>query len=115
MRSYLPKSIAPPFWPLLACLFVFISGSCDNEKPDFILGGGPSGGTFHNFAVEPGELLNQEMPEFQIKIKQTASSVDNLTRVDRGKMDMALVNTEDAYLGKAGQFPKTALIESSIN
>lgn len=94
MRRFLPKSIAPTFWLLLACfLFIFLGG-CENGKPVLVLGGGRSGGTFQNFAVELGKLLNQEMPELQIKVKQTAGSVDNLTRVDQGKVGISILSSK---------------------
>lgn len=88
-----------------ACLFVFTLNGCENDRPVLILGGGHSGSTFQGFATELGRLLNQEIDELQIKVKETAGSLDNLIRVERGKMDMALVNAEDAYLGKAGLLP----------
>jgi len=118
MQRGLPRKIILTLLLSLACLFIFFIGSCNNGKPEIVVGGGPSGGTFQNFAVELGKLLDQEMIGFQITVKQTGGSVNNLYWVDQGKLDMALVNGEDAFLGQEGQFsthrPATKNVQALI-
>lgn len=89
---------------VLACFVAALLNACEKDKPIMLLGGGHADSTFLSFATEFGSLLDQEIPELQVKVKETAGSLDNLVRVDQGKLDLALVNAEDAYLGTAGFF-----------
>lgn len=86
-------------------LLILVSG-CENRKLRLSLGGGPIDGTVQDFAIALGDLINQGMPEVHVKVKHSAGSVDNLIQVDQGKMTMALVHAEDAYLGDIGQLSK---------
>lgn len=89
---------------VLVCLFAVLFSACGKGKPILLLGGGHADSTFLSFATELASLLDQEMPELRVKVKETAGSLDNLARVDQGKLDLALVNAEDAYLGTVGFF-----------
>ncbi len=89
----------------LLLLLCFLS-SCTEKRPLFLFGGGPPGSTFQNFAVELGALLNQEMPDIQVDVKPSSGSVHNLIQIDRAKLTMALVSSEDAQRGQAGELPK---------
>lgn len=68
-----------------------------------LLGGGPTGGTFQNFAVGLADLFSRDIPRVRVRAEHTGGSIDNLIRVDGGKASMALVYAGDAYLGSRGE------------
>lgn len=98
----------------LVCLAVWLLGGCENRTPGIVLGGGPSGGTFDNFATEYAKLLTQEMPGTRFTVRQTGGSVDNFNLIDQGRLDMALVNAEDVHLGQAERLAGSAEAGSGV-
>ncbi len=91
---------------LLSLLLLSFLSGCEKQKPALVLGGGPPGSTFQNFAVELSTLLNREITEVRIDVESSSGSVHNLTQVNRGEMSMALVSAEDAHFGHLGQLPE---------
>lgn len=88
---------------LLVVFLVMLAAGCRKAESVRILGGGPTGGTFENFARGLAQLLNQEMPGARVKAEHSGGSIDNLVQVELGKNDMALVYSGDAFLGRKGE------------
>lgn len=88
---------------LLAMFLAVIGTGCGKPDNGKTLGGGPAGGTFQNVAAGMARFLNQEMPDARIKADHSGGSIDNLLRVERGEIDMALVYSGDAFLGRKGE------------
>jgi len=69
----------------------------------YIFGGGPAGGTFQFMAA--GISLYEpvrEIPDFKVKAKATAGSVENLRKVHSGTYAMAVVYSGELYMGRNG-------------
>lgn len=87
---------------MLLFLLSLLAFGCGKKKT-LTLGGGPTGGTFQNFALGVAGLLNKEMPGVRINVRHSGGSIDNLLQVDRETIPMALVYAGDAYLGSKGE------------
>lgn len=105
-KPHFQSGFSITLWLPLVLILLALSGGCENRGKKIVLGGGPPGGTAQNFAVALGSLIGQELPEVKLKVKHSAGSVDNLIQVDQGRMTMALVHAEDAYLGDTGRLSK---------
>lgn len=87
---------------LLFIISVF-AGGCSKPGSRVELGGGPTGGTFQNFAVALAAIINREMPGVRVTAEHSGGSVDNLIQVERRKRDMGLAYAGDAYLASKGE------------
>ena len=68
-----------------------------------VFGGGPAGGTFQivaNAIQTYGPVKESE--EYRIKAQSSAGSVENLRKVDRGRMHFGVVYSGHVYLGREG-------------
>ena len=88
---------------LLITLLLLLPTACKGPRGRLTLGGGPTGGTFHNFATGLAQIINEGMPEVRVTAERSGGSVDNLTRVEEGKIAMGIVFAGDAYLGSRGE------------
>ena len=75
----------------------------DRSTEKVRLGGGPEGGTFTVYVNGLAKLIQQELPDLQLKVTSSGGSVANLDDIEKGKVALALVYAGDAYLGKQGQ------------
>ena len=69
-----------------------------------VFGGGPAGGTFQivaNALQTYGPIKESE--DYRLKAQSSAGSVENLRRVDRGKMHFGVVYSGHVYLGREGR------------
>ena len=69
-----------------------------------VFGGGPAGGTFQvvaNAIQTFGPVKESE--DYRIKAQSSAGSVENLRKVDRGRMQFAAVYSGHVYLGREGR------------
>ena len=69
-----------------------------------VFGGGPAGGTFQivaNAIQTYGPVKESE--DYRIKAQSSAGSVENLRKVDRGRMQFAVVYSGHVYLGREGR------------
>lgn len=87
---------------LLLVVIALLAAGCRRGETVRIFGG-PTGGTFQNFAAGISRLLDGEMPSVRVRPVHTGGSVDNLFQVERGGNEMALVYSGDAYLGRRGE------------
>ncbi|MDA3902579.1 MAG: TAXI family TRAP transporter solute-binding subunit [Desulfuromusa sp.] len=71
-------------------------------KDRIVFGGGPAGGTFQTVANAIQVYDPVKAMDFSLKAQSSAGSVENLRRVDSGKMDFATVYSGHVYLGANG-------------
>ena len=69
-----------------------------------MFGGGPAGGTFQVVAnaIQVYKPV-KEMKEFTVKAQSSAGSVENLRKVDAGRMQFGVVYSGHVYLGANGK------------
>ena len=68
-----------------------------------VFGGGPAGGTFQvvaNAIQTYGPVKESE--DYRIKAQSSAGSVENLRKIDRGRMHFGVVYSGHVYLGREG-------------
>jgi TRAP transporter TAXI family solute receptor len=78
---------------------------CRQETRHIRFGGGPTGGTFYRFAQGMAEIIAEGESGVSITVSHSGGSQANLTGVEKGEYDMALVYAGDAYLGAEGRLP----------
>ena len=96
-RSLLVGSAA-----LLACTLAVPSVSFAGKR--IVFGGGPAGGTFQvvaNSIQTYGPVKESE--DYKVKAQSSAGSVENLRKVNQGKMQFGVVYSGHVYLGREGQ------------
>jgi hypothetical protein len=71
-------------------------------KDRIVFGGGPAGGTFQTVANAIQVYKPVKDMDFTVKAQSSAGSVENLRKVDSGKMDFATVYSGHVYLGANG-------------
>lgn len=86
---------------LIACAIAFPTAVLAAKR--MVFGGGPAGGTFQvvaNAIQTYGPVKESE--DYRIKAQSSAGSVENLRKVDRGRMQFAVVYSGHVYLGREG-------------
>lgn len=94
---------------LILCLSLLVPAlfsGCRREGEQIVFAGGPSGGTFHVFAMAMAEIMEQGVENVHVSVQRSGGSLANLAAVDRGNVQMALVYAGDAYLGRKGLLDK---------
>ncbi len=91
-------------WLALAALFPAGCGGGDDAGPGrfLSLGGAPPGGAFFVVAGALAEVL-QESGEFAITAEATKGSGENIRRLARGELDLALSNAAVTYFATRGE------------
>lgn len=88
-----------------AIVAVGLAFSADaSAKTRVIFGGGPAGGTFQ--VVANGVQVYgpvKAMKDFTVRAQSSAGSVENLRKVDSGRMDMGVVYSGHVWLGREGK------------
>jgi TRAP transporter TAXI family solute receptor len=69
-----------------------------------VFGGGPAGGTFQVVAnsIQTYEPV-ENSSDYKVKAQSSAGSVENLRKVDKGKMHFGVVYSGHVYLGREGK------------
>ena len=95
-RTVLIGSVA-----LLACALASPTTALAAER--MVFGGGPAGGTFQIVAnaIQTYEPVKSS-GDYRVKAQSSAGSVENLRKVNRGKMQFAAVYSGHVYLGREG-------------
>ena len=93
-RSLLVGSAA-----LLACTLAVPSVSFAGKR--IVFGGGPAGGTFQVVAnaIQTYDPI-KESEDYRVKAQSSAGSVENLRKVNQGKMQFGVVYSGHVYLGR---------------
>lgn len=60
------------------------------EPRAIVIGTGATGGVYYPYGQAMAEIFNREIPAGQFSIVATGASVDNLLRMHRGELDMAI-------------------------
>ncbi len=76
--------------------------------------GGPVGSTSQDFANEFSRILSRKIPGIKVRVRASAGSSDNLHRVEKGKIDLALVSAEDSYRGALGTLPDGGTTQNAV-
>jgi TRAP transporter TAXI family solute receptor len=87
---------------LLACALALPSAAMAAKR--MVFGGGPAGGTFQivaNAIQTYGPVKDSE--DYRIKAQSSAGSVENLRKVDQGRMQFGVVYSGHVYLGREGK------------
>ncbi|WP_321370137.1 TAXI family TRAP transporter solute-binding subunit [uncultured Desulfuromusa sp.] len=71
-------------------------------KDRIVFGGGPAGGTFQVVANAIQVYGPVKAMDFSVKAQSSAGSVENLRKVDSGRMDFGVVYSGHVYLGANG-------------
>jgi len=99
------KSFSSVLVSSLALVAALFSISTDvNAAKRIVFGGGPAGGTFQ--VVANGIQVYgpvKDIEEFTVKAQSSAGSVENLRKVNGGRMHMGVVYSGHVYLGRNGQ------------
>ncbi|MDE0711007.1 MAG: TAXI family TRAP transporter solute-binding subunit [Rhodospirillales bacterium] len=78
--------------------------TADAAAQRMVFGGGPAGGTFQivaNAIQTYGPVKESE--DYTVKAQSSAGSLENLRRINRGKMQFGVVYSGHVYLGREGQ------------
>jgi TRAP transporter TAXI family solute receptor len=72
-----------------------------------VFGGGPAGGTFQIFAnaIQTYDPIKKS-EDYRVKAQSSAGSIENLRKVDSGRMQLAVVYSGDVFLGREGKLAK---------
>jgi len=98
-----PRMILTASVALLVCTLAIPSvGLADKKR--IVFGGGPAGGTFQIVAnsIQTYEPV-KESKDYRVKAQSSAGSVENLRKVNAGRMQFGVVYSGHVYLGRAGK------------
>ena len=87
---------------LLTCAVAMSTAAAAGQR--MVFGGGPAGGTFQivaNAIQTYGPV--KASGDYRVKAQSSAGSVENLRKVNRGKMQLAVVYSGHVYLGREGR------------
>jgi len=87
---------------LLTCALALPSAAMAAKR--MVFGGGPAGGTFQVVAnaIQTYDPV-KESKDYRVKAQSSAGSVENLRKVDQGKMQFGVVYSGHVYLGRASK------------
>jgi len=102
-----PRMILTASAVLLTCALAIPSVGLAAER--IVFGGGPAGGTFQivaNSIQTYGPV--KESKDYRVKAQSSAGSVENLRKVNAGKMQFGMVFSGHVYLGREGKLKNDA-------
>jgi TRAP transporter TAXI family solute receptor len=87
---------------LLSCALTLPTAALAAKR--MVFGGGPAGGTFQVVAnaIQTYDPV-KESKEYTVKAQSSAGSVENLRKVDSGKMQFGVVYSGHVFLGREGR------------
>lgn len=105
--------------PLLAILFLLCalgcssepdssktdSGSSKQQKKFLAFGGGPTGGTFNFFANKIASIISTSYDSLDVSPRGAGGSAENLRTLNKNGVDIGIVYSGDAFLGRNGELP----------
>ena len=77
----------------------------EKEKQFLAFGGGPTGGTFNFFANKMSSLISNTYDWLDVSPKGSGGSAENLRTLDKHSVDLGIVYSGDAFLGRNGKLP----------
>lgn len=87
---------------LLGCALAMPTSTLAAKR--LVFGGGPAGGTFQVVAnaIQTYDPI-KDSDDYRVKAQSSAGSVENLRKVNTGKMDFGVVYSGHVYLGREGR------------
>lgn len=83
--------------------------SPDTQKKQYLaFGGGPTGGTFNFFANKMSSLISADQEWIDVSPKGSGGSAENLRSLNKNGLDMGIIYSGDAFLGRNGKLPDDA-------
>jgi len=76
-----------------------------SQKQFLAFGGGPTGGTFNFFANKMANIISVSYDKIDISPKGSGGSAENLRTLNKNGVDMGIVYSGDAFLGRNGKLP----------
>ena len=67
------------------------------EKTNLIIATGDKSGTYYPIGSKIAELLTNDALSMQVKAESTNGSIDNINRLNDGKVDLAIIQNDIAY------------------
>lgn len=97
-----PRALVVGSAALLCCALAVPSAALAAKR--IVFGGGPAGGTFQIVAnaIQTFDPI-KESKEYRVRAQSSAGSVENLRKVDQGKMDFGVVYSGNVFEGRNGQ------------
>jgi len=77
----------------------------EKKKHFLAFGGGPTGGTFNFFANKMASIISGTYTWLDVSPKGSGGSAENLRTLNKNAIDMGIVYSGDAFLGRNGQLP----------
>jgi len=78
----------------------------DTHKKQYLaFGGGPTGGTFNFFANKMASLISEKNTWLEVSPKGSGGSAENLRSLNKNGVDLGIVYSGDAFLGRVGKLP----------
>ncbi|MBU4243862.1 MAG: TAXI family TRAP transporter solute-binding subunit [Pseudodesulfovibrio sp.] len=75
------------------------------QKRYLAFGGGPTGGTFNFFANKMASVIADAHGHLEVSPKGAGGSVENLRSLNNDAVDLGIVYSGDAFLGRTGALP----------
>ncbi len=75
------------------------------KKRYIAFGGGPTGGTFNFFANKMASIISSKYTWLDVSPKGSGGSAENLRNLNLNGVDIAIVYSGDAFLGRNGKLP----------
>jgi TRAP transporter TAXI family solute receptor len=75
------------------------------QKKFLAFGGGPTGGTFNFFANKMSSIISQSSDRLEVSPKGSGGSAENLRSLNKDAVDVGIVYSGDAFLGRKGELP----------
>lgn len=100
------RTIKLTYWVIFivfAVSVLFVGTSLAAQK--MLIGSTSASSSHYGYFVAVSQVINEKVPELETSVVETGATVDNLRRVARKQIDIALVTTNvlsQAYFGKMG-------------
>lgn len=79
------------------------------QKRFLAFGGGPTGGTFNFFANKMASIISAQYDWLNISPKGSGGSAENLRTLNLNGIDVGIVYSGDAFLGRNGKLPHDSM------
>ncbi|MDD3147984.1 MAG: TAXI family TRAP transporter solute-binding subunit [Candidatus Riflebacteria bacterium] len=88
---------------MLALMLLAGCGSSSLSRNEYTIATGSKSGVYYPIGETLAMILKTDYPDVQLKIIETAGSVENLQMLKDGKVDMALVQNDIAFYASEGE------------
>ncbi|WP_285905857.1 TAXI family TRAP transporter solute-binding subunit [Pseudodesulfovibrio pelocollis] len=85
-----------------------------SQRRYLAFGGGPTGGTFNFFANKMAGIISASHPRLEVSARGAGGSAENLRSLDADVIDLGIVYSGDAFLGRTGQLPGDPALHENV-